>query len=327
MIANQISEWREHWVRASGVTHAQLDAEAERNYRQGYGIGRHQSYRLLGLVGKSAEQAGGDTRTCLQLNLPWQPEFDAQFPFQPPSEQSKPGTAIMDFFQFTIQRLVLHKVQPRQNRAPVAPVYGQSLVNMGVDGLKTLQNRIVKAMGNDSRGVEMAIDQHGAGSFFATATGLLESDDNSFVESSKLIANRLNDAQATRDLPGGALVVMTGVTGANAARFLAVIKAEMQDGFDLEESEHGLTVQYLNNLMLTPAQRFYKIGLLLERTYNEAGEGGRVPGDFSAILYDQQMSAQETHSAAQYFYRSFLGSPSGCKTASPPSRKQSRSTN
>lgn len=213
----------------------------------------------------------------------------------------------MDFFQFTIQRLVLHKVQPRQNRAPVAPVYGQGLVNMGADGLQTLQNRIVKAMGNDSRGVEMAIAQHGAGSFFATATGLLESDDVSFVDRSKLIADMLNVAQATRDLPGGALVVMTGITGANAARFLAVIKAEMQDGFDLEESEQGLTVQYLSNLMLTPAQRFYKIGLLLERTYNEAGEEGRAPGDFAAILYDQQMSAQETRSAAQYFYRTFLG--------------------
>lgn len=213
----------------------------------------------------------------------------------------------IDFFQFTIRRLVLHKVQPRQNRTPVAPIYGQSLVNMGVDGLQTLQNRIVKAMGNDSSGVEMAIAQHGAGSFFATATELLEADDNALIEGSKLIANMLNDAQATRDLPGGALVVMTGIMGANASRFLAVVKAEMQDGFDLEETAQGLTFQYLNNLMLTPAQRFYKIGLLLERAYNEAGEVGRAPSEFVAILYDQQMSSQETRSAAQYFYRTFLG--------------------
>lgn len=212
-----------------------------------------------------------------------------------------------DFFRFTIQRIVLHKVQPRQNRVPSVPIYGQDLVIMEKDGLETLQHRIVKAIGNDSRGVEMSIAQHGVESFFAIATGLLESDNDAFVNDSQRIADMLNDAQATRDLPGGALVIITGVTGANASRFIGVIKAEMQDGFDLEESEQGLTVQYLNNLMLTPAQRFYKIGLLLERTYNQFGNEGRAPSDFAAILYDQQMNLQETRSAAQYFYRSFLG--------------------
>lgn len=213
----------------------------------------------------------------------------------------------LDLGLIKINRLVLHKLLPRQNKAPVEPIFGDALIKIDEAGLATLQNRIVKALGSDSHGIQMDIAQANGNSFFSLGAPLMDVADKVFIERSREIVNSLNAAQATRDLPGGALVIMTGVSGNNGHRFIAVIKAEMHDGFDLEEEDGHFVVNYLNSLMLTPSQRFYKIGMLIESQYNAPQDGKRDIADFSAYLYDQQMNANGDKSAAQYFHRTFLG--------------------
>ncbi|MCK8600143.1 nucleoid-associated protein [Desulfoferrobacter suflitae] len=224
---------------------------------------------------------------------------------------------MMTFLEgFSIQRVVLHKVFPRRDKTPVPPRYGDRLIELHEEGLMTLEERVVKALGHGSHGMEMSIDQVGARSFFDLGTQLLDDDDEAFVERSRTIADKLNEAQATRDLPGGALAVMNGLTGPTRQRFIMALKAELHDGFDLRESRQELTLAYLASLMLTPAQRFHKIGMLLETRYGKVGNNGRSAKDFMAFLYDHKMTATETRPAAQYFHRTLLGfelSPSGKK--------------
>jgi hypothetical protein len=46
----------------------------------------------------------------------------------------------------------------------------------------------------------------------------------------------LTSAQSGKNTPGGALAIIQGVTGQSESRFLAVIKAEPDDGFTVDKS-------------------------------------------------------------------------------------------
>jgi len=60
--------------------------------------------------------------------------------------------------------------------------------------------------------------------------------------------------------------------------------------------------------MLTPAQRLYKVGLLLEiQSALPVQLGDYEPSHYRAFLFDHLVTATETRSAAAYFYSGFLG--------------------
>lgn len=219
-------------------------------------------------------------------------------------------TINLDLEGMTIERIVIHRVFPRKDGKPVDPEFGEDLTELPKAGIDSLRNRLVKALGNASHGVQMDISNVEEGGFFSVAKNLMDVDQRAYVHESRRLAEMLTVAQSTRDLPGGALVIIDGKTGRDAKRYMAVIKAEVHDGFNLGAvGKKKTALSYLSDLLLTPAQRLYKIGLLW--AHGEGGGSKREASlshkDYAAYVYDQQMDANGDKSAAQYFFRQFLG--------------------
>src|SRR3546814_9976241 len=88
------------------------------------------------------------------------------------------------------------------------------------------------AMGRASKSLEMDIRKTENGSMLATARRLLAAaNDDDFVRISTEAAEPLADAQRTRTIPGGVIVVFDGEVDHPAKRIIGVHKAEPKNGF------------------------------------------------------------------------------------------------
>lgn len=207
-----------------------------------------------------------------------------------------------------IERIIAHKVYPRTpDKKIVHPKTSAMLEDLPQEALDALQLRITKALGNRSHGIEMSIDNIGADSYFQNAAAMLHADEQTFIELSKKLADKLNEAQFSTNAPGGVLAIIAGRLGDDSLPFIATIKAEIQDGFGADEQDDQVKMQYFKNLLLTNTQRFYKIGLLAELVSKPIGSSGYLPSNYRAFLFDHLMTSTETRKAAGYFYTVFLG--------------------
>lgn len=212
----------------------------------------------------------------------------------------------LPFADLTLRRLAVHEVFVRDtDRAPIAPRCSTNLAALGVDGLRVIRDRLLAAIGSDARRIEMVVSEDGPGSTFYLASALHGADDGEFVRLSQQIAARLADAQSSRSIPGGIVVVLDGTVGLDRKPFAAVIKAEMTDGFIKEDVEGGPFIRYLAELLLTPQQKFHKIGMYVRDSEVPAGES--CGDDYHAFVFDATMRASAPETAANYFYEAFLG--------------------
>lgn len=213
--------------------------------------------------------------------------------------------AHMIFENLSITRIITHEVFQRDNeRNIIPPVYGTSLVTLNPQGIDAFCGRIMDAMGRASRALEMTIIQVDEASACALADKLVDLDDALFVVNSSAAANKLTSAQGRRGLPGGILVVFTGSAGHPSKRIVGYIKAETHSGFTRQQDANGsISLQFLTNLLLTPQTKLYKIGIFVE---NDPGVA-ELQNGWRAFIYDDQISASNKLSAAQYFYEGFLG--------------------
>lgn len=209
------------------------------------------------------------------------------------------------FINLQIEHMILHEIYKRNNDQSIkAPLCSNELTQLDAQGLNTLQQRIIDAIGNESYSIEMVINDVKDDSVFNITTKLLDSDRNKFIAHSKLLPQKLADAQLSRRIPGGVLVVFKGTIGSARNRFLGIIKAEIHGGFSKERRNKALIMNYLASLLLTPQQKLYKIALYIEK---QKGIKDYLPEHFSVYVYDHNLTKRETRQAAQYFYDSFLG--------------------
>jgi hypothetical protein len=216
-----------------------------------------------------------------------------------------------------INRVIAHQIFERSVSDDVKePKCSTQCTRLPPGGINALQTRIIEAVGNDSHSIQMYISQNGVGSVYDYCNRLLGSDDSSFIAISQELAKKLAYSQTSRNIPGGILVVFDGLLGDNNTRIIGLIKAEIQEGFGIESRTNTLLLNYIAELLLTPSQKFYKIGLFVE-TEKPASEELRVPECYEIIVYDHNLiTKQEAAQAAKYFYESFLG----C-TFSPSAKK------
>lgn len=212
----------------------------------------------------------------------------------------------MSFENLTISRIVIHEIYKRTDgRDIVPPTYGTGLVTLDMEALDAFCDRINSAMGSAARSMELDIIQSEPGSSVTIAKFLVDADDTLFIERSRAVADKLTNAQMRRDLPGGVLVVFTGTAGHPAKRIVGMIKAETHNGFTRRVSDGGaISLQFLKDLLLTPQTKLYKIGIFFEQDFLTAD---LLPAGWRAFIYDDQISASNKLTAAQYFYESFLG--------------------
>lgn len=206
-----------------------------------------------------------------------------------------------------IDRLIVHRVFSRSpDKQFRPPKCGTALIILD-DARNALQKRITEALGSRSHGTEMSIENTDVNSFFQNGAGMLRSDEPTFINLSKQLADALGRAQLLTNAPGGILAIIRGRVGNDGRPFLAAIKAETQDGFRAEEQGEAVTMQYIRDLLLTPTQRLYKIGVLIETSNDEPGSEGYNPANYRVFLFDHLMTSTETRNAASYFFSSFLG--------------------
>lgn len=216
----------------------------------------------------------------------------------------------LDTANLQIDDIISHRLFARDtNKVIKDPILQTKVMNLPEEGVDAIQKRMTAALGNRSHGLEVSIENTDTDSFMQLAAdAICRSSREVFINASQTMAKKLSASQAgTSGLPG-VIFVIRGRIGKTPQRFLAVIKAEVHDGFGTGESEETIAVQYLKTLMLTPAQRLYKVGLLLEvQSAIPLQLGDYEPSHYRAFLFDHLVTATETRSAAAYFYSGFLG--------------------
>ncbi|WP_289128278.1 nucleoid-associated protein [uncultured Clostridium sp.] len=210
----------------------------------------------------------------------------------------------MDFSNVKIQRIVIHEIfKLGENKEVIPPRYANKLSNLDISGKNVLQERIVSAIGSDSRSIEMEIVECNEESCVSIVNDLINVGDDEFIEVSKRIALKLANTQNNRKIPGGIVVIVQGTCGGQVSKkFVAIIKAELHSGFTRDDS---IALQFISELLLTPQQKLYKIAAFIE---DDTDTRKRLNERFSLTVYDNNMKKAETKELATYFYATFLGS-------------------
>lgn len=224
----------------------------------------------------------------------------------------------VSFANLVIEKIILHQIYERdENREIVEPFYSKTLTELNQNGLNVLQERIIDALGNNSHCIEMDIANDDVNHTFQKLAKAIYTEDEEFIEISKKVTFKLAEAQTTRSIPGGVVVKFKGHMGIPRQNIIGVIKAETHEGFVLNSKKNvDLSLEFLSNLLLTPQQKLYKIGLFVEMNTVENFTEKRSKNDFKAFIYDHNISQTDTSTAALYFYGTFFG----C-TFSPTNKK------
>ena len=212
----------------------------------------------------------------------------------------------IDLEGLTVEKVIVHHVFKRDSeRRAVQPRMGSSLVLLPQDAIDAFQRRITEALGHRSHGVEMFIAESSSGSIFQKCAGALNTSAEDFILRSQEMARKLTSVQESKDLPASKLIVVSGRAGRSAMPYIAVIKAELQDGFSATSED---VISHIRDLFLTPSQRLYKIGFIHNRVSAPPDADGLYDArNFQAFLFDHLLTINETRSAAHYFYAEFMG--------------------
>ncbi|AEK19766.1 hypothetical protein GYY_04455 [Methanococcus maripaludis X1] len=219
----------------------------------------------------------------------------------------------------TLDRIIVHQIYQNLPDESRAPTYSDNFEEINDEGRQALENRLKKVLNKESKRMDLIISNDMADSTFQKMAYLSTYKSNSsaegrenpefwndYIDITKQITRKLHDSQNHPNIPGGVVVIMTGRTGAERRDFAAVIKAEIEDGFELDEGE----LTYIPKLLLTATQKLYKVGIFIDT--NPEGRNTetniRNKDDFKAFVFDDNISkGAKKSNAAEYFYDSFLG--------------------
>lgn len=203
----------------------------------------------------------------------------------------------------SIGRVVMHEVfQRKEGPNVVPPSYGNQLEILDAKALNHFGMRITNALSAQSKSIEMEIVKTDDASVVGTARRLVVATDTDFPNISNQMADALADAQKSRGIPGGMLLVFDGKVGSDAKPFVGVIKAEMQSGFRRRLTAEKIVTEFLENIFLTPATRLYKLALFIS---DDAAVTAST--SWRCFVFDSNITAARRENAAVYFYDGFLG--------------------
>lgn len=138
-------------------------------------------------------------------------------------------------------------------------------------------------------------DQH---SCFDKVKDLASLDEQAFIDRSIEVAQILADSQDSRiSVPGGYFLLVEAWSRNRNTNVYVILKAERQDALN----DLGNSVQAVQNIFLSPAQKMYKAGV-----FQQISDANPLTkNDFTAYLFDSQFN--DGTKLAEYFYKDFLG--------------------
>lgn len=209
--------------------------------------------------------------------------------------------------QMIIERVVIHQVFKRESMDSIVPPhFNESCSELDIESLDALQKRFTKALGNNSHSMKMEIKDISDESVFSCLSDFWGSNktDEDFISLSKKLTRLLAVAQGDRRIPGGVVVVVNGKVTEYKKDYIAFIKAEKHDGFNITEEEGKNLLKYFNSLVLSPQQKLQKIGYFV---FNKPEGKIITEKNIDAYVFDSNTSEASTSSHAEYFYKRFLG--------------------
>jgi len=209
----------------------------------------------------------------------------------------------------SINRIIIHQIYQRdQDGNKIKPLQSHAYTIFSYDAMQTFRNRIINALGHDSKAVQMGIINQEPGYLPSLIDSLVDQDNESFATSSYDIAIKLTDAQQKRSIPGGIIVIFDGTQGPMGKKFLGIIKAEVHSGYEKEVNPdtNEISLKFVEELLLTPGTRLYKTAGFFEKDgYNEPISD--LNDKWLVMVSDYQINKADGKIAAQYFYADFLG--------------------
>ncbi|WPO84227.1 nucleoid-associated protein [Chryseobacterium sp. JJR-5R] len=208
---------------------------------------------------------------------------------------------MIDTDSLEINRIIIHRVHKKEGDAEYGIAeYSENLFSFGERELATLKRRITTAFSKTKRFFKLEIFKSDDNSFYHYSKKLKNCNSEEFLEISKNIADLLALSHSKKTIPAGLLLIVEG--NINSKHFVLVIKAELQEAFTMKESNNQKLIELVNDLFLSPAKDFYKIGFIIEDR-NQS----RSPNDrHSCYMYDDNFSNGKKD-LAEYFYNDFLG--------------------
>lgn len=212
-----------------------------------------------------------------------------------------------EFINTKIEKVVIHKIFRRENKNEVIPpFFNQSCSELDAEAKRALTQRITRAFSNNKHAIQMSIDDTGEESVFGYLREfwLSNQSDIKLLELSERLTYLLAHAQNSRVYPDGIVIILKGTTKPINLDYIAVIKAEISDGFNIENSNGENLFQYVNNLLLTGQQKLHKIGFFI----NTQVKGREInKNDVLAFLFDSNTAESVADAKSTYFYKTFLG--------------------
>lgn len=198
----------------------------------------------------------------------------------------------MSFKINSLDRVIAHKIRGKQGDDLAEAVLSGDLLDYDDDERNSFIGRIEKAVNNQSKTFRLRfqVDDENSVKTLLSAVDYKE-DDDAFIRLSSTLAEKLADAHHTKSIPSGYCIICDGKTDDNQY-FFCIIKADYQEVFNIEEN----TLKMIDQVFLSPAKEFYKIGWFVEET----------AGAFTPYVYDDQFSLQRKDLTV-YFYSVFLG--------------------
>ena len=213
----------------------------------------------------------------------------------------------MQLINISIDRIIIHQIFQRDSEGnKVDPIRSHEYTNFDVSAMATFKKRVIDALGESSKAVQMEIAEQGAGKLPALVDVMIDQDNDSFAVSSFDLAERLADAQHTKGIPGGIVVVFSGRYGHPEKKFLGIIKAEIHNGYEVirDPVTNEVSMKFVEEVLLTPGTRLYKTAGFFEK----AGEyeGDNLNNKWAVMVSDYQITKAEGKASAIYFFSDFL---------------------
>lgn len=209
---------------------------------------------------------------------------------------------MIDAENLEIKRTTIHRVYQRKDGDEFGKAeYSNNIFTLGEIETRTLKDRISNAFSKSKRFFKLEIEKTDNNSFYGCCQQMKGSDDALFIDKSKSIADLLAASHNKKTIPAGILLVIEGVL--SSKHFVLVIKAELQEAFTIENTINQNIVKLINDLFLSPAKDFYKIGLIIEDNNKDASSPNN---SHSCYMYDDIFYSGK-RDLAEYFYRDFLG--------------------
>lgn len=209
----------------------------------------------------------------------------------------------MNFNELKVNRVIMHSIIAKiKNQDHATVEESKNLIEASDAVLEIIKVRLIDAAGKNSKAFELEVENTSNDSFYIKATNLNDATEPEFIKTSQEIAYLLAETQTRVGIPGGYLIIIDGTDQITGVSYAIVIKAEPHEALKKSIVNGINKMELLEKVFLSPSQKLYKIGILVEKV--ELADNTN-PLNYNAFLFDDQFRT-DSH-PAEYFYKDFLG--------------------